>query len=164
MEDIFLKKIQETLCYLVEQYPLPTTRSAFIDMMNALVHHHEEQTACLYSYMRDSCTREEIAFYVCTETSVDNYFDDFLALCQLGLPTVLKLNIAKNYWSEMGDGDHNKIHTNLFVRSRDFCRSILVGYHLPNTSHMLESANRFFLYGLRRRYNYRLLGSLFLLN
>jgi hypothetical protein len=47
------------------------------------------------------------------EGGPDGGFDDLVALCQVGLAGSAKLELGKNYWDEMGQGDLAGVHTQL---------------------------------------------------
>jgi hypothetical protein len=59
-------------------------------------------------------TRDDIAFYLAQETNLDPRFDDILALMQIGTEVGQKLEIAKNYFDEMGNGELNLVHSRQF--------------------------------------------------
>ncbi|AMG30760.1 iron-containing redox enzyme family protein [Grimontia hollisae] len=52
------------------------------------------------------------------DSSIVN-FDDCLALMQLGTAGVIKMEIAHNYWDEMGNGKSEEVHTTLFKHVLD---------------------------------------------
>jgi hypothetical protein len=49
-------------------------------------------------------------------------FDDLVAVCQVGLGGTAKMELGKNYWDEMGQGDlagvHTRLHADLVSRHR----------------------------------------------
>lgn len=65
-------------------------------------------------YLADEASVEDIRFYLVQESAIDANTDDFLAGLQIGAPNPAKLEIAANYWDEMGEGDHNLLHSDLF--------------------------------------------------
>ena len=55
----------------------------------------------------------ELRQFVAIEGGPDGGFDDLVALCQVGLDGVAKMEMARNYWDEMGDGNPADVHTDL---------------------------------------------------
>ena len=58
--------------------------------------------------------REDLRTYVIQESLVDGRFDDFLAMMQVGTADAAKMEIANNFWDEMGNGKPEEVHTHLF--------------------------------------------------
>ncbi|MEV6183551.1 iron-containing redox enzyme family protein [Streptomyces sp. NPDC052015] len=48
------------------------------------------------------------------ESVVDGRFDDLLAMMQVGTSGAAKMEIAQNFWDEMGNGKPEEVHTHLF--------------------------------------------------
>lgn len=46
--------------------------------------------------------------------TLDARFDDLIALAQIGFSDEPKLELARNYWDEMGNGNLEDMHTRLF--------------------------------------------------
>lgn len=65
-------------------------------------------------YLRDRASREDLRTYVIQESVVDGRFDDLLAMMQVGTTGAAKMEIARNFWDEMGNGDPAQVHTHLF--------------------------------------------------
>jgi hypothetical protein len=57
---------------------------------------------------------DDLRTYVIQESLVDGRFDDFLAMMQIGTVGASKMEIAANYWDEMGNGRPHEVHTYLF--------------------------------------------------
>jgi hypothetical protein len=51
--------------------------------------------------------------FLSLEGGPDGGFDDLVAACQIGLDGEAKLELARNYWDEMGNGDLARVHTEL---------------------------------------------------
>lgn len=58
----------------------------------------------------------DLRTYVIQESLVDGRFDDLLAMMQVGTTGESKMEIASNFWDEMGNGDPAEVHTHLFNR------------------------------------------------
>jgi hypothetical protein len=70
----------------------------------------------VYQWLADEASREEVVEFLALEGGPDGGFDDLVAICQVGLEGGPKLELARNYWDEMGRGDLDAVHTNLHRR------------------------------------------------
>lgn len=57
---------------------------------------------------------DDLRTYVIQESLVDGRFDDLLAMMQVGTAGPAKMEIANNFWDEMGNGNPEEVHTHLF--------------------------------------------------
>jgi Iron-containing redox enzyme len=67
----------------------------------------------IYKWLAHDATWEEIVTFLALEGGPDAGFDDLVAMCQVGLTGSAKLELATNYWDEMGNGDLAAVHTTL---------------------------------------------------
>ena len=67
----------------------------------------------LYEWLADEATIEELREYLSVEGGPDGGFDDLVAACQIGMDGIAKLELAQNYWDEMGNGRLDRVHTEL---------------------------------------------------
>lgn len=65
-------------------------------------------------FIKNHATVEDLRNYVIQESVVDGRFDDLLAMMQVGTSGGAKLEIANNFWDEMGNGNQAEVHTFLF--------------------------------------------------
>ena len=65
-------------------------------------------------FIRHHATADDLRKYVIQESVVDGRFDDLLALMQVGTAGASKMEIASNFWDEMGNGKPDEVHTTLF--------------------------------------------------
>lgn len=65
-------------------------------------------------FIRDHATPQDLRAYVIQESVVDGRFDDLLAMMQVGTSGPAKMEIAVNFWDEMGNGNEAEVHTHLF--------------------------------------------------
>lgn len=83
-------------------------------------------------FIRHQATAEDLRSYMIQESVVDGRFDDLLAMMQIGTNGAAKMEIANNFWDEMGNGDKHQVHTHLFnnifkvfdVRAEEFEESL----------------------------------------
>ncbi|MEO6205918.1 MAG: iron-containing redox enzyme family protein [Mycobacteriales bacterium] len=73
-----------------------------------------------YDWLAREATWEQLVQFLALEGGPDGGFDDLVALCQVGLAGSAKLELAQNYWDEMGNGDAAAVHT---VLHQDLARA-----------------------------------------
>jgi len=66
-----------------------------------------------YGWLARTATWEQVVEFLALEGGPDGGFDDLVAVCQVGLSGSAKLELGKNYWDEMGQGDLAGVHTQL---------------------------------------------------
>jgi hypothetical protein len=68
----------------------------------------------IYRWVAQHATLPELREFLAIEGGPDDGFDDLVAICQVGLAGAPKLELARNYWDEMGEGDPSGVHTDLY--------------------------------------------------
>jgi hypothetical protein len=67
----------------------------------------------IYDWLAEEAGAGEIVEFLSLEGGPDGGFDDLVAACQIGLDGSAKLELARNYWDEMGNGSLARVHTQL---------------------------------------------------
>ena len=67
----------------------------------------------LYRWLAEEADEWELRAFLELEGGPDGGFDDLVAHCQLGVEGEAKVELARNYWDEMGRGDGSRVHTEL---------------------------------------------------
>jgi len=70
----------------------------------------------LFPYLAESATYEEMRWFISQEVAGEAGFDDLVALTQVRMPTPVKLELARNYWDEMGRGTEKGMHGPMLAR------------------------------------------------
>jgi hypothetical protein len=70
----------------------------------------------LFPWLAEEATLDDMRWFVFQELSGEAGFDDLVALAQLGLPPRAKLEMARNYWDEMGRGQERAMHGPMLER------------------------------------------------
>lgn len=70
----------------------------------------------VYDWIAEEAALEEVRAYLTLEGGPDGGFDDLVALCQIGIEGKPKVELATNYWDEMGRGNLDEVHTELHHR------------------------------------------------
>ena len=69
-----------------------------------------------YRWLAKTATYDQLVRFLALEGGPDGGFDDLIASCQIGLSGSAKLELGKNFWDEMGQGDPAGVHTELHRR------------------------------------------------
>ncbi len=64
----------------------------------------------LFPYLAREATADELRWFLCQEVAGEAGFDDLVALTQVKAPVRAKLELARNYWDEMGRGREEGMH------------------------------------------------------
>jgi hypothetical protein len=64
----------------------------------------------LFPWLAEQATMEEMRWFLEQEVAGEAGFDDLTALTQVRLPVAAKLELARNYWDEMGRGNEKGMH------------------------------------------------------
>jgi hypothetical protein len=67
----------------------------------------------VYKWLARDASWDDVVTFLALEGGPDAGFDDLVAICQIGLTGRAKLELATNYWDEMGNGDLAAVHTAL---------------------------------------------------
>ena len=67
----------------------------------------------VYRWLSDEADRADVVAFLAFEGGPDGGFDDLVAACQIGLSGSAKVELAQNYWDEMGGGELALVHTEL---------------------------------------------------
>jgi len=70
----------------------------------------------VYKWLARDASWPEVVRFLALEGGPDAGFDDLVASCQIGLSGPAKMELATNYWDEMGDGSPDDVHTTLHDR------------------------------------------------
>lgn len=73
----------------------------------------DDAVPAVYEWLAEEATWEQLVDFLALEGGPDAGFDDLVAICQVGLAGEPKLELARNYWDEMGRGDGTRVHTEL---------------------------------------------------
>lgn len=88
----------------------PADPDAFLAWIEDLEASGPGQHDPLFDYLADQATLDEMRWFLAQEISGEAGFDDLAALTQVRLPTRPKLEVARNYWDEMGRGNAKGMH------------------------------------------------------
>lgn len=88
----------------------PTDPDAFIAWFEGLKDNGPGQGDALFPWLADDASRDELRWFFEQEAAGEAGFDDLVALTQVKLPSTAKMELARNYWDEMGRGNAKGMH------------------------------------------------------
>lgn len=89
---------------------LPTRARDFVPWYESLRDTGPGQGDPLFPWLAERADLQAMRWFVEQEAAGEAGFDDLVALTQVKLPTAAKLELARNYWDEMGRGDRRGMH------------------------------------------------------
>jgi len=95
---------------------LPRDPSRFAAWYREAAFAHPLYEHDLYSFVANEATRDQLEWFFRMECAGEAAFDDLVALAQVGTRGDVKIEMASNYWDEMGRGKSHAVHTHLFHR------------------------------------------------
>jgi hypothetical protein len=100
----------------LDRSPAPDTRSGEpAEQLRELA--ARDRAPAIYQWLADEADWESALRFLALEGGPDDLFDDLVATCQVGLPLgPAKMELAGNYWDEMGNGEFSEVHNVLYRR------------------------------------------------
>lgn len=88
----------------------PTDPDGFVAWFEALKADGPGQGDPLFPWLATTADRDQLRWFFEQEAAGEAGFDDLVAMTQVKLPTRPKLELARNYWDEMGHGAEKGMH------------------------------------------------------
>jgi len=155
-EGDFLESMREAV--VARAMTAPTDASGFVEWFEELKESGPGQGDPLFKWLAEDCTMEQMKWFLTQEVAGEAGFDDLTALTQVKLPIRPKLELARNYWDEMGRGNPKGMHGPLLEALAEFLE-----LHPARDSTVTESlalANTMAGLAANRRYAYHSVGAL----
>jgi len=108
LERAFLDELRAEIAD--EAAKVPTDPDDFIAWFEHLKQAGPGQGDPLFPWLADHATRDELRWFFEQEAAGEAGFDDLVAYTQVKLPVPAKLELARNYWDEMGRGARAGMH------------------------------------------------------
>ena len=144
---------------IYEQVKNITDGKEFIRLLTKQIVKHSSNHHDFYTeYVANLASTEDIKFYVAQECILDPRFDDIIAYLQIGCSSQQKMELAANYWDEMGNGDIDKMHTNMFSET---IRAVGIDDNYMKNNLLwqsVESGNLSSIFALNKEYFYEAIG------
>jgi pyrroloquinoline quinone (PQQ) biosynthesis protein C len=137
---------------------VPTMPDAFIAWFEALELQGNGQHDPLFDWLAETADIEQMRWYLAQEAAGEAGFDDLTAYAQVKLPSRIKLELARNYWDEMGRGNAKGMHGPMLSRLID---ALALNASIEGTvCESLALANAMTAMATRRDYAWHALGAL----
>jgi hypothetical protein len=136
----------------------PREPDAFVAWFEALEQDGPGQHDPLFAWLAEEAPYDAMCWFLQQEVAGEAGFDDLVALTQIKMPTRAKLELARNYWDEMGQGHEGGMHGPMLGRLAD-------ALHIdPEPDSVvwesLALGNLMIALAVHRRYAYQSLGAL----
>jgi len=136
----------------------PSDPDAFVAWFEGLKEDGPGQGDPLFPWLAERATFEEMRWFLAQEVAGEAGFDDLVALTQVRMPQQAKLELARNYWDEMGRGRAPAMHGPLLAH---LARAVSAEPKLESTVwEALALANLLVAMALDRRYAFHSVGAL----
>ena len=112
----------------------------------------------LFPWLAEAATRDELRWFLTQEVAGEAGFDDLVAMTQVKMPPQAKIELATNYWDEMGRGNIKGMHGPLLdalAGTLDLAPTID-----GTATESLALANTMVAFATSRRYAYHSIGAL----
>jgi hypothetical protein len=88
----------------------PTDPDGFVAWFETLEQDGPGQADPLFAWLAETASLEEMRWFLTQEAAGEAGFEDLTAYAQVKLPARAKLELARNYWDEMGRGNPRGMH------------------------------------------------------
>lgn len=89
---------------------VPEDANGFVAWFERLRQHGPGQNDPLFPWLAEQASLEEMRWFLAQEVAGEAGFDDLVAMTQVKMPVRPKLEMARNYWDEMGRGEAKGMH------------------------------------------------------
>lgn len=107
-EGEFLERLRAEVSDAAAQAPRDV--EGFVEWFEALEPTGPGQHDALFPWLAEEATLDQFRWFFEQEAAGEAGFDDLVAMTQVKLPTAPKLELARNYWDEMGRGNPMGMH------------------------------------------------------
>ena len=137
---------------------VPTEPEEFISWYEGLEAQGPGQHDPLFSWLASEADLEQMRWYLTQEAAGEAGFDDLTAFTQVKMPSRIKLELARNYWDEMGRGNIKGMHGPMLSRLVEVLE--LTPSTGSTVSESLALANAMTAMATRRDFAWHALGAL----
>jgi len=136
---------------------VPTEADAFVNWFESLERIGPGQHDPLFPWLAERATLQQMRWFLAQELAGEAGFDDLVALTQIKLPKRPKLELARNYWDEMGQGNEGGMHGPMLSALAD---SLQLGSGQEAVWESLALGNLMVALATARHYAYQSVGAL----
>ena len=137
---------------------VPTDADAFVAWFEDLKQTGPGQGDPLFSWLANDASLDDLNWFLTQEAAGEAGFEDLVALAQVKMPDRPKLELARNYWDEMGRGSLAGMHGPMLAST---VRGLGLEPTIDGTVwQSLALANTMTAFATTRRYAYHAIGAL----
>ena len=151
---------RERTAILTRARTAPTDPDAFIEWFEELEATGPGQHDPLFTWLATTASVEQMRWFLRQEVAGEAGFEDLVALTQLRLPAQPKLELARNYWDEMGRGNAGGMHGPMLTRLAEVLELSALESTVPVVWESVALANIMLGLAANRRYAYHSIGAL----
>jgi len=156
VEGAFIEGFRAEIAPLISD--VPSDSDGFIAWFEDLKQSGPGQYDQLFAWIETGASLEQIKWFLTQEAAGEAGFDDLVAMTQVKLPARPKLELARNYWDEMGRGNESGMHGPMLDRT---VRGLDLHPTIEGTLwQSLALANTMTAFATTRRYVYQSIGAL----
>lgn len=156
LEGTFIEAFRAHVAPLVAD--VPDDADGFVAWFEALRDGGPGQWDPLFDWLATEADLEQMKWFLTQEAAGEAGFDDLVAMTQVKLPARPKLELARNYWDEMGRGHEGGMHGPMLDRT---VRGLALQPSIDGTCwQSLCLANTMSALATTRRYVYQSIGAL----
>ncbi|MET0231417.1 MAG: iron-containing redox enzyme family protein [Rhodanobacteraceae bacterium] len=137
---------------------MPTDPDAYMIWFEALAERGPGQNDVLFPWLATTADLKQMRWFLTQEIAGEAGFDDLVALTQVRLPVRPKLEMAANYWDEMGRGHEKGMHGGMLEHTAEELQ--LTPRVRSTVWESLAVANLMAGLAANRRYTYQSVGAL----
>ena len=156
LEGSFLEQLRAEVSLAAEA--APRDPEAFTEWFGSLEERGPGQHDALFDWLASEADLEQLRWFLTQEVAGEAGFEDLTAYTQVKLPSRIKLELARNYWDEMGRGNPKGMHGPMLDR---LVQSLSLAPSIETTvSESLALANALTAMATRRDYAWHAIGAL----
>ena len=156
LEGAWVEAFRAEVAALVDEVPADV--EGFIAWFEGLKTGGPGQGDPLFDWLAEDAGLEEMRWFLTQEAAGEAGFDDLVAMPQVKLPVPAKLELARNYWDEMGRGNEGGMHGPMLERT---VKALELSPTIDGTVwESLALANTMTAFATTRRYAYHSVGAL----
>jgi hypothetical protein len=156
LEADFIDSLRENVAAEAAEAPIDAPN--FVRWFESLEQVGPGQGDPLFPWIAEAASLEQIRWFLTQEAAGEAGFDDLVAYAQVKMPVRAKLELARNYWDEMGRGNRKGMHGPMLEYLVD---SLALEPEIENTVwESLALANAMTAMATARRYAWHAIGAL----
>lgn len=156
LEGVWVETLREEVA--AQAAAAPSDVEGFIAWFENLKRSGPGQGDPLFDWLAKDAGLADMKWFLTQEAAGEAGFDDLVAMAQVKAPTTAKLELARNYWDEMGRGNEAGMHGPMLDRA---VRSLELDPTIEGTVWpSLALANTLTAFSTTRRYAWHAIGAL----